>query len=107
MNFKDIIKKDIHTFINQNEFAEEHNINGAIIKCVIDEDISKERNINKETVNMKGIFYNEVSLFIEKKHFLRIPKIEELMSIDDYNYRIKDISDSEGILEFELIRADY
>lgn len=38
-NFKDFVKRDLETFINLDEFAEIHHIDGMPVKSIIDSDV--------------------------------------------------------------------
>lgn len=104
--FKDYIKSDIDTFINDDEFAEEHDIEGEIVKCILDEDIDKERNINSETRHFEGVYKKICSLFI-KTTDIEEPSIKQSMHIDGFMYLVTDVSESDGIYEIELTRNDY
>lgn len=104
--FKDFIKSDIDTFINFNEFAEEHEIDNKKVKCILDEDIFKERNISSETRNFEGVFKNQYSLFI-KTSDIEKPSISEGINIDGFLYLVTNVSESDGIYEIELTRNDY
>ncbi|NLU09438.1 MAG: hypothetical protein GXW90_00560 [Tepidanaerobacter acetatoxydans] len=104
--FKDFIKKDIKTFINFDEFAEIHDIDGENIECILDEDIFKERNLNSQTRHFEGVFVNQVSLFIKKEDKER-PSIGQQMHIDGRMYLVANVSEAEGIYEIELARNDY
>lgn len=44
MSFKDVIARDLNTFINLDEFAEKHLIKGESVVCVIDSDVLAQRN---------------------------------------------------------------
>ncbi|MGJ0848265.1 hypothetical protein ACR77J_16355 [Tissierella praeacuta] len=104
--FKDYIKSDLDIFINNDEFAEEHDVDGEIVTCILDEDIDKERNINSETKHFEGVFKNQCSLFI-KTSDIEKPSIQQGMSIDGFLYSVTNVSESEGIYEIELTRNDY
>lgn len=107
MNFKEQLDKDIkETFFNINEFSEEHDINGELVTCILDEDIAKERNINSDAIHFEGVFKREVSLFI-KTEDIEKPSIGERMDIDGFLYLVSNISDSSGVYEIELTRNDY
>lgn len=104
--FKDYIKSDLDTFINFDEFADEHDIDGKVVKCILDEDISKERNINSEARHFEGVYKKQCSLFI-KTNDIEKPSIGESMNIDGFMYLVTNVSESEGIFEIELTRNDY
>jgi hypothetical protein len=61
----DYFSSDLNSFINQDEFAELHTINGVELPCVVDNDQLKERS-RKE---YDGITVGEVLFFIKKSDF--------------------------------------
>lgn len=104
--FKDYIKNDLNTFINYDEFADIHDIDGKKIKCIFDEDIFKERNISSETRHFEGVFKSQYSIFI-KTGDIEKPLISQQMHIDGYLYLVTNVSESDGMYEIELTRNDY
>lgn len=104
--FKDCIKTDLDTFINYDEFADIHDIDGKKIKCIFDEDIFKERNISSETRHFEGVFKNVFSIFI-KTEDIEKPSISQHMYVDNYLYLVTNVSESDGMYEIELTRNDY
>ena len=59
MGFKDIVKADVHNvFLDLEEFADTHTVNGAEMPVLIDnnEQIEREKRNNQ---NMDGIFTNQ------------------------------------------------
>lgn len=105
--FKDYVNTDREIFINFNEFADNHLINGLEILCIIDEDINKERKLNKESQNFNGVFTDTISLFIKEEGLKVQPAIGELMTIDQERYIVINIASNVGILEIELSRNEY
>lgn len=105
-NFKQFLCDDLDTFINFDEFANEHDIDGKQIKCIIDEDINKERNINSQTRHFEGVYNNQCSVFIKSKDIEK-PSIAQTMHIDGFMYLVSNVSESDGLYEIELTRNDY
>lgn len=105
-NFKKFSFEDINTFINLDEFANEHDIDGKPTKCIIDEDINKERNINSQTRHFEGVYSNQCSVFIKSKDIEK-PSIAQTMHIDGFMYLVSNVSESDGLYEIELTRNDY
>lgn len=106
-NFKKFLFQDINTFINLDEFANVHEVNGIKVACIFDEDINKERNINKESQNFNGVFSDSISLFIRKEDLQIKPLIDEKMTIDSDLYIVQNISESDNIYEIEIVRNEY
>lgn len=103
---RDYFKSDLDTFISEDEFAAEHDIDGKIVKCIVDEDIFKERNLNDETRHFEGVFNNKCSIFI-KASDIEKPSIGQSLHIDGFMYLVANVTESDGIYEIELMRNDY
>ena len=44
MSFKEILAKDLNTFISLDEFADKHFIRGEDVECMVDSDVLAQRN---------------------------------------------------------------
>lgn len=105
-NLKDVIKNDIAVFLNLDEFAENRAIDGETIKCILDEDAYKERNIKSETRHFEGVYKSKCALFV-RDNDIEKPSIGESMNIDGFLYLVTDVLETEGIYEIGLTRNDY
>ncbi|TGE36883.1 hypothetical protein E4K67_17440 [Desulfosporosinus fructosivorans] len=65
MSFKDQLTKDLDVFLNTDEFAELHAINGVELVCTVDNDQLKERS-KKE---YDGIAAGELLFFVKKADY--------------------------------------
>lgn len=100
---RDYLINDVHTFLNVNDFADLHNINGHDILVVIDEDILKERpshSLNQAPSD--GIFMGDIVLFIKLCDFGDPPVKGELLRLDGKIYTVTAVSKAEGLLEITL-----
>ena len=99
MNFKEQIQADIReVFINEDEFAENHKIDGQDLPCLIDED--------KNTPNSNdGVYVIRRHLFISKIDLGYVPIPGQKMDIDDQYYYVIDCI-NENLLEVVLEARD-
>lgn len=109
--FKDYVANDIEsTFINLEEFAEEVEINGAIVSVV--EDREKLEYRMRKTAEYDGFIVGDiigdVLFFISKEEYEKIPKVK---SIPVANMAIKykgkpcmvnDVNEESGVYEIVL-----
>ena len=103
---KDYIKDfDLDTFINMDEFADNHVINGEAIKCVVDTDIFDERSTTAGD-RSGGVFKDTISIFT-KMSDIEKPLIDEMMTVDDEDYRVVEVKENMGMYEIELSQYDY
>lgn len=103
---KDYIKDfDLDTFINMDEFAEDHQINDETIKCVVDTDIFDERSTMAGD-RSGGVFKDTISIFI-KISDIEKPLIDEMMTVDDDHYRVVEVKENMGMYEIVLSQYDY
>ncbi len=104
--FKDYAQDfDLDTFINLDEFADDHLINGTLLKCVIDNDIFDERSTLSGD-RSGGVFKDMISIFI-KKEDIEKPLIDEMITVDDEDYRVVEVKENMRVYEIELTRYDY
>lgn len=103
---KDYIKDfDLDTFINMDEFADDHQINDETIKCVVDTDIFDERSTLSGD-RSGGVFKDSISVFI-KMSDIEKPLIDEMMTVDDDHYRVVEVKENMGMYEIVLSQYDY
>lgn len=96
--FKDAVAKDIKSvFINMDEFAYEHDLNGKKVQCVVDKDIIDGA---KGTVSnpLYGVFLNAITIYVDAKDIDRKPVEGELLSLDKKRYVVRNVSVEDGIL---------
>ena len=102
MGFKDIIKADVHNvFLNLEEFADTHTVNGTDMAVLIDnnEQIEREKRNNQ---NMDGIFTNQRLIYVAASDFGPLPKQGSLLMLDKRTFRVADAIDEDGIYSITL-----
>ncbi len=102
MSLKDVMAADIAAvFLNQDENADWHEINGQQVLCIVDEDISKQRT-NRQSDNYDGIFYWQITLFISEADLGYRPERNQRMTVDGEWFLVLHCAASQGMLEIEL-----
>ena len=100
MTFKDEIANDLkNVFLDIDEFAETHLVEGKEIKCVIDNDSLKNRQVSAEI----GIDESTLLLFAQIED---LPKRQKggLLNVDHKEYTIDDWKVNFGMAEIVLSR---
>lgn len=96
--FKDAIAKDIKSvFINIDEFADEHTLNGKKVHCVLDKDIT-DGTKDRVTDPVYGVFLNAITIYVDAKDIDRKPVEGEPLSLDKKRYIVRNVSVEGGIL---------
>lgn len=98
--FKDFSAADVqNVFLNLNEFADYHDIDGEKVKCVIDKNIISEIPEN----GLVGDFINMTTLYADSKD-LEVPEEGQWMSIDDSRHFVQSVS--EGTMLVIVLREN-
>lgn len=93
--FKDAVAADIKgVFINSDEFAETHNLNGKSVLCVVDKNSIVEGRDGK----IEGVFLNSLSIHVSKDDLDSIPIEGEWLSIDGSFHIVRSVSEEMGVL---------
>lgn len=100
MSFKDQLEKDIGCFINSDEFADTHSINGKEIECVL-MCADKDTDINLQS--KKGIITAYKNIIIQSRLLERgIPRPNEYLELDGTLFKVSDSSEIEGLAFVDL-----
>lgn len=105
--FKEQVAKDLDVFINADEFADLHNINGVKVKCIVSTDESTTANYSRGSSFDDGVFNCDV--VIEYK-YLDYPKVlkaslHERVYFDNLIYKVNHFSVSDGLATLALSRT--
>ncbi|MFX3635449.1 MAG: hypothetical protein ACE3L7_04125 [Candidatus Pristimantibacillus sp.] len=99
-SFKDYVGDDMNTFINANEFATEHNIDGLQMWVVLDSDSNTEKNWNGVTED--GVYLNRISFFVAESVLGYRPFENNHMVFDGHPCIVASCDDDLGILQITL-----
>lgn len=92
---KDYFVSDMDTFLNQDEFAEIHDINGQNIPCIVDRDVLKQR-------VSEGVYSAELVLFVKETDLGYRPVTGQHLRLDNELYLVYDCAENAGMLEITL-----
>ena len=96
--FKEAIAKDVKgVFINLDEFADKHFINGDSIPCIVDTDITKEKGSAYGGIAYEGVFINAITIYVAEADIQR-PVEGELLDLDGVNHTVRNVSSEAGVL---------
>lgn len=101
-SFKEILHQDIkRTFLNLEEFGEEHDINGTTMVVIFD-DIENVEREKKMKSNMDGIYARQKFLFVSADDFGPMPAQERIVTVDGKKYTVVDATDEAGMYGITL-----
>jgi hypothetical protein len=98
MSFKDQVQSDLTVFINDDEFAEPHVIDGRTINVIVDNDRLKERS-KKE---YDGISVGEILYFVKVEDFGEHPEQGTPQIFDGRPMYVFDCREDDGMYEVIL-----
>lgn len=92
--FKDLVQNDIEdVFLNLDEFAETHNINGDTVRCILDKVINEAHGEDA----FVGVFVNQLTLYVKTGDILT-PEEGDLLRVDGSNHIVKSVNEEMGVL---------
>jgi hypothetical protein len=106
MNFKDHIKADMTVFLNLNEFADEHDIDGLLLPALVDSSIQMPYTQGQPYSHMDGVFLSQVTLCVERAELGYVPEEGQRMRVDGKRYRVDHVSEEDGMLVLRLEAND-
>lgn len=86
-------------FLNSNEFAEKHTINGVEADVIFDDEELKELAGNKQ---QEGLYINKKLIKVSETVFGGTPAIGSVIKLDKKQYRVYHASNEEGLLTLIL-----
>lgn len=107
MNFKDMVRDDWDVFINTDEFADDHVLNGLPIKAVVQTPTYKERDAGTGVTYAvyQPVTGEALTVFCKTKDLPEIPTQGMAFNLDGVEYITDSVSDDKGILTLNLIRS--
>ena len=100
MTLKEMIAGDIQTaFLNMDDFAEIHDVNGTEMKAVIDEINAEERNLKtSDHIIGDSIFEKYWKLYVAIEDFGNKPKTgRQIFRLDGKPYRVLEVDEEMGM----------
>lgn len=95
--FKGILQQDIkQTFLNPEEFGEEHTVNGKPM-VIVGDDLEIIEREKKMKSNMDGIFNRQIFFYVAAEDFGPLPAYGGIVDIDGQKYLVTDATDEAGM----------
>ena len=108
MSFKDILQRDIkNVFLNPDEFADTHDLNGKSVAAVIDDDFLDEITLKLNDEYQRtaaGLFGGTIAIYVAKSDFGKI-KPGRALTVDGRLYTVMSTSEQDGILKIVVTRT--
>ena len=96
--FKDMVARDALTvFMNMEEFAEVHEINGRRLRCIID-----TNEADTAPSLYEGVYTLLTTVYVLSSE-IRAPAVDEVFTIDNVMFVVKNVSDEDGLI---VIKAE-
>ena len=100
--FKDIIRADIdNVFMNPDEFATLHTVNGKKMVVTIDNNELIER-AKKAKSNMDGIYVKSTLIYVKAKDFGQLPAVGSALNLDGKIFKATDATNEDGLYSIHL-----
>jgi hypothetical protein len=104
MTFKEQIRADLNIFMNTDEFAVLHTVNGKKMPVTVDNNELIER-AKKAKSDMDGIFTKSTLIFVKAKDFGSLPAIGAALNLDGRTYIVTDAMNEDGLFSIHLEAA--
>lgn len=102
MTFKETIRADIdNVFMNADEFAAEHTVNGKKMAIIIDNNELIERAKSIKS-NMDGIYVKTTLIYVKAKDFGPLPKVGGALNLDGKIFKVTDATNEDGLYSLHL-----
>lgn len=96
--FKEQLAADETVFINLQEFADLHTVNGREMAVQIDSNELAEREKRYQNkLYADGIYRKELLIYVRAEEFGKFPAVGRVLMLDGESYLISDAVDEDGI----------
>lgn len=96
-SFKEVLQADIdNTFMNLEEFADIHIVDGKEIPVLVDDNEIIERQ-KKMKSNMEGVYVKQKLIYVKASDFGVLPAIGRQIMFDGKRYLVTDSTDEQGM----------
>lgn len=97
LNFKSCLNSDMeNVFLNTDEFATQHIVNGKLMNVMVDKNELLTR--NKE----KDFRPKDTLIYVKKSEFGNMPSVNGIVTLDGNKYVVKDVTNESGIYAITL-----
>lgn len=100
-SFKKFVESDLNVFLNLNEFADIHIVNGQQMPVVLDKDELKRRQAIQAKVEYS--YKGDLLFYVEGAVYGDSPAIGEIITYDGEKYRVSDFQEDAGLYLIALV----
>lgn len=101
-NFKEILRQDISdVFMNTEEFAAVHTLNGKKIPVMVDENELIERE-KKAKSKMDGVYVRATLIYVKAIDYGPLPPVGSAVVLDGRTYKVMDAVNESGLYSLHL-----
>ena len=109
IGFKEMVAADnSNVFLNMNEFAEEHDLNGTKCICILqDVSVAEELTIDEELgQTYAGLYGSRVLVNVKTEDLPEIPVSGQVFRVDKKLYMVESCAEDMGMLTIQLVAND-
>lgn len=102
LTFKDVARADIDSvFMNLDEFAGTHTVNGKKMPVTIDNNELIERT-KRFNSHMDGIYTKTTLIYVKAKDFGPLPAVGQAVNLDGKIFIVTDATNEDGLYSLHL-----
>lgn len=98
--FKDFMMKDLDVFFNDMEFAEEHELDGEVLLCVIVNSDTRDSGTGQSNATQE-VFEYKKTVYVKKEDFF-IPRVGSVLTLDGDEFYVEGTDNQQGVLRIVL-----
>ena len=101
--FKESLTQDLDIFLNMDEFAEEHELNGVPTLCVVQSPTDREIFLqNRDYAGYDGIYGKQTIVHVKKSDLPELPPEQQVFYLDGEIYKVAQVIDDMGMVSIVL-----
>lgn len=102
MDFKKFVEADISSvFINSDEFAEMHDLNGTKCYAVV-EGLTDKQHVQIMGQDIDGLIYDTIIIHVDKKSLPEVPEYDQIFKFNGRIMLVQSVEDDMGMLTIIL-----
>ncbi|MBO6204915.1 MAG: hypothetical protein J6O13_15440 [Selenomonas sp.] len=102
--FKEMVTEDMDdVFLNPEEFADEHDLNGTLCNCIVESPTSKESlQVGRDYEGYDAVHSIVVTIHVKKADIGEMPVEDQLFSLDEEEFLVDSCVEHMGMLTINL-----
>lgn len=102
LSFKQLIRQDNRdVFMNDDEFAEKHFVNGRKMSAILDTNELEEREKRLKEDMTTGVYKKQILFYVRASDFGRMPSVGSVLEFDRKRYIVTNAINEDGIYSVE------